>query len=194
VQDPIAEDVLAAAQRGDGDAFSVIWRELSPAVAGYLAARGATDPDGMTSDVFLALLPRLSELTGGVAGLRTFVFSIAHARMVDDARRRARRPATVEFDPVDHDRAAASAEHEALTRVSTQRVLDLLDRLSPDYREVLALRVVADLGVEQTAAVMQRSAGSVKQLQRRALLALRAELETVRTVTGSATNSITDLT
>jgi RNA polymerase sigma factor (sigma-70 family) len=194
VPEPISEDVLVAAQGGDGHAFAVVWRELSPSVAGYLAARGVADPDGMTSDVFLALLPRLPGLSGGVAGLRTFVFSVAHARAVDEARRRARRPATVEFDPHSHDTAVDSAEHEAMTRVATDRVLALLDRLSPDHREVLALRVVADLAVEQTATVMRRSVGSIKQLQRRALLALREQLDVAQRVTGSTANSITDLT
>ena len=74
--DRITEDVLAAARRGNGDAFAVIWGELSPAVAGYLSARGVHDAEGVTSDVFVTLLPRLRELTGGVAGLRTFVFSV----------------------------------------------------------------------------------------------------------------------
>lgn len=191
MQEGIDEAVLAAAQRGDGDAFAIIWRELSPVVAGYLAARGAADPDGLTSDVFLAVLPRLAELVGGVVGLRTFVFSVAHARLVDDARRRARRPLNVEFDPLNHDGVVPSAEQEAMERAGTERVLELLQRLRPDHREVLALRVVADLGVEQTAAVMERSVGSVKQLQRRALLALRAQLGGV---TGLPTNSMTDVT
>jgi RNA polymerase sigma-70 factor (ECF subfamily) len=172
----ITDDVLVGARRGDGDAFAVIWRELSPVVAGYLAARGVDDPEAVTSDVFLSLLPRLGELDGGVSGLRTFVFSVAHARAVDEARRRARRPTPVTFDPTVHDSVAASAEGEALDRVGTGRVRQLLDGLRPDQRDVLALRVIGDLGVEQTAAVMGRSAGSVKQLQRRALLALRAQL------------------
>jgi RNA polymerase sigma-70 factor, ECF subfamily len=41
---------------------------------------------------------------------------------------------------------------------------------------VLYLRIVADLPIEQVAQVIGRSAGAVKQLQRRALLALRAAL------------------
>jgi RNA polymerase sigma-70 factor (ECF subfamily) len=188
----ITDDILFAARRGDGDAFAVIWRELSPVVAGYLAARGVDDPEAVTSDVFLSLLPRLGELDGGVSGLRTFVFSVAHARAVDEARRRARRPAPVPFDPTVHDTVAESAEGEALDRVGTGRVRQLLDRLSPDHRDVLALRVIGDLGVEQTAAVMGRSAGSVKQLQRRALLALRAELA-LDGVTGAAASSITEV-
>lgn len=183
------DDLVAAACRGDADALGDIWRALAPVVAGYLAARGADDPDALTSDVFLAVLPKLGDISGGAAGLRTFVFSVAHARLVDDRRRRSRRPATVAFDAQEHDSAAPSAEHEALSQLGTHDVHALLDRLAPDYREVLALRVVADLGVEQTAAVMRRSAGSVKQLQRRALIALRAELERV---TGAAAQSITD--
>lgn len=183
------EDVLAAARRGDADAFATLWRVLSPAVAGYLAARGADDPDGMTSDVFLAVLPKLRDVTGGVTGLRTFVFSVAHARLVDERRGRARRPTTVPFDALQHDGTAPSAEREALSALGTERVHALLAGLPSDYRDVLALRVVADLGVEQTAKVMQRSVGAVKQLQRRALLALRAELDGV---TSDAAAAITD--
>ena len=183
------EDVLAAARRGDPDAFARIWRELAPVVAGYLAARGAEDPDGLTSEVFLAVLPKLQNLHGGAAGLRTFVFSVAHARLVDERRRRSRTPATVAFDLHLHDTTAPSAEHDALAALGTQGVHALLERLEPDYREVLALRVVADLSVEQTAEVMRRSAGAVKQLQRRALLALRAELGRV---TDAGAPAITD--
>jgi RNA polymerase sigma factor (sigma-70 family) len=192
VPDPITDDVLVAAQRGDGDAFAVIWRELAPVVTGYLAARGVRDAEALTSDVFVALLPRLRELTGGVAGLRTFVFSVAHARSVDEARRHTRWPASIEFDPQQHAGVAASAEQDALTRLGTAQVRDLLEQLSPDHREVLALRVIADLGVEQTATVMRRSVGSIKQLQRRALIALRAQLDEAG-VTGSPPNSMTDL-
>jgi RNA polymerase sigma-70 factor (ECF subfamily) len=190
----ITEDVLAAARQGSGDAFAVIWRELSPVVHGYLATRGASDPEGLTSDVFVALLPRLRELTGGVGGLRTFVFSVAHARSVDEIRKRARQPNVVEFDQLLHDSTADSAEHDALEQIGTDRVQELLDRLSPDHREVLALRVVADLSVEQTAVVMRRSIGSIKQLQRRALIALRAHLtdDPANGVTGKHSPSITD--
>jgi RNA polymerase sigma-70 factor (ECF subfamily) len=49
----------------------------------------------------------------------------------------------------------------------------LLDHLGGDQREVLALRIVAGLTVEQVADIMGKSAGAVKQLQRRALITLR---------------------
>jgi RNA polymerase sigma-70 factor (ECF subfamily) len=48
--------------------------------------------------------------------------------------------------------------------------------LSPDQREVIALRVVADLSVEQTAAAVDKSYEAVKALQRRGLATLRRTL------------------
>jgi RNA polymerase sigma-70 factor, ECF subfamily len=189
VADSISDSVVAAAGRGDPDAFAVIWRELSPAVSGYLSLRGVRDPEAVTSDVFIAVLPRLAGLRGGGAGLRTFVFSVAHARAVDEARRRARRPDAVEFDQLLHDTVDESAESMALRRVADREVREMLDRLPADHRDVLLLRVVADLGLEQTAAVMNRSVGAVKQLQRRALLTLRAEVAAGR-VTPDALDSL----
>jgi RNA polymerase sigma-70 factor (ECF subfamily) len=169
--------MVRAAQDGDAEAFRVIYRALSPVVHGYLRAKGVSDPEGTTSEVFLTLLPRLNELRGGAAGLRTFVMSVAHARMVDDQRRQARRLEHLEYDPRTDTRMAASAEHEALSVTERQRLTGLLARLPADQAEVIVLRFVADLSLEGVAAVLGRSVGAVKQLQRRGLLALRALLE-----------------
>lgn len=53
------------------------------------------------------------------------------------------------------------------------RAQQLLSILPPDQQAVLALRIVAELSLEETAQVIGRSVGAVKQLQRRALLALK---------------------
>jgi len=151
--------------------FTRAYRELSPAVVGYLRARGVDDPEAVSQDVFTALYPRLGTLHGGFEGLRTLVFSIAHARAVDHHRFRSRVPAGVEYDPEYDRRTTPSAEDHALG--GSTGIVAMLTTLRPEYREVLALRIVADLSLEITAEIMGRSTGAVKQLQRRALLALR---------------------
>lgn len=50
--------------------------------------------------------------------------------------------------------------------------------LTSDQRDVLALRIFADLTVEQVAAVVDKPVGAVKALQRRGLEALRKRLDT----------------
>jgi RNA polymerase sigma-70 factor (ECF subfamily) len=172
----ITEPDLRAAQRGDPSALSLVYGQLAPAVLGYLTAKGAADPEALTSEVFLSLFRRLPSVSGGVAGLRTLTFTIAHARAVDDARRAAREPDTVPYEPALDRRTGVSAEDVAVARFGRSRILDLLRALPRDQAEVLILRVLSDLSVSQTGQVMQRSPGAVKQLQRRALLSLRHAL------------------
>ncbi len=69
------------------------------------------------------------------------------------------------------------ADDGALRSLSTDRVGDLCSRLAPDQREVVLLRVLGDLTVDQVAEVLGKSQGAVKQLQRRAFEALRRLLE-----------------
>ncbi len=76
----------------------------------------------------------------------------------------------------DGHRAASSAEHDALSGLGTDRVQQVLAELPPDQRDVLALRVIADLTVEQVAAALGKKPGAVKALQRRALAGLRRRL------------------
>lgn len=173
----LTDDIVAAACAGDPDAVGVVYAVLSPRVFGYLRARGAEDAEGLTSEVFVQVIGKLSGLRGGATELRTFVFSVAHARMVDEFRRRARRPALSPYEPELDERETSSAELVALERLGGANVLGLLDRLSDDQKAVLTLRVVGDLTLEQTAHVIGKSTGAVKQLQRRGLLELRSLVE-----------------
>lgn len=177
VSEQLLEDLLPAAQAGQAWALRAVYEQLAPKVFAYLRARGASEPEDLTSEVFVTVFPKLATITGGAAGLRTFTFSVAHARLVDDLRRRSRREPTFSYDPEQDRRATPSAEDDAFVELGLERVRVLLDGLVPDQRDVLALRVLGDLTVEQVAEALGKSAGAVKQLQRRGLLALRRTLE-----------------
>jgi len=169
----IRDDIVRAAVSGDPDGFRAVYDVLAPRVLGYLRSRGVEDPEGMVSEVFLAVHPRLPELTGGSAGLRTLVFSVAHARAVDDARRRSRRPTSFSYDPEYDDRVTGSAEQIAVESLEAERAIELMQELNEDQRTVVTLRIIGDLSLEQTAEVTGKTVASVKQLQRRGLVRLR---------------------
>ena len=57
----------------------------------------------------------------------------------------------------------------------------VLDGLAPDQRDVMVLRIVADLTIEQVAEVLGKRVGAVKALQRRALENLRKKVAPTRT-------------
>ncbi len=178
--------LLAEVQAGRPSAWDRCYRWLAPGVAGYLRLQGAREVDDLTSEVFLAVFRNIGTFSGTEANFRSWVFVIAHRRLQDERRRRSRRPAPDMLDEGSIERLGrmatadpgcpgpdASAEAEALRAISADRVSDLCARLAPDQREVVLLRILGDLTVDQVAEVLAKSSGAVKQLQRRAFEALR---------------------
>ena len=180
--------LLADVQAGRPSAWDRCYRWLAPAVAGYLRMQGAREVDDLTSEVFLAVFRNIGSFSGTEANFRSWVFVIAHRRMQDERRRGFRRAASSPLDEASIERigrmaSTASrvqtdgADEGAFRALSTDRVGDLCARLAPDQREVVLLRILGDLTVDQVAEVLGKSQGAVKQLQRRAFAALRGLLE-----------------
>jgi RNA polymerase sigma factor (sigma-70 family) len=181
------DDVLTAAQAGAAWAFEVLYRDLSPSVTGYLRLHGAAEPDDLASETFLGVFTGLAGFRGDEDALRAWVFTIAHRRLVDDWRRRSRRPVIADDGDELAGHLCGDVEDDALARIGADAVQRLCATLPDDQRSVLLLRILADLTVEQVASAMDRSVGSVKALQRRGLRALRTQLETSpeRAITGA---------
>jgi RNA polymerase sigma-70 factor (ECF subfamily) len=156
--------------------FTAAYQQLSPAVLGYLRSHGVDDPEATTHEVFLALFRTLDRTAEGGDDVRTMTFSIAHARVVDHHRARTRRPFTVSYDPDSDPRSAPSAEESVTVKLGQHGILPLVNRLEDEQREAVLLRVVAGLTLDETAQVMSKSVGAIKQLQRRGLQSLRSSL------------------
>ena len=168
--------LLAAARAAGARPFGRLWELLAPVVAAYVRRRGVHDVDDVTSEVFLAAFRGIERFDGDGSAFRAWLFTIAHHKAVDAARRPA--PVLVvdavgaESELLDR-RTARSAEDEALDRAGGAAAVSSLDVLTADQREVLLLRVVADLSLAETAQVLGKPVGAVKALQHRALARLR---------------------
>jgi len=173
--DPLGGDIDDA-RAGDVPAFERIYRALAPSVAGYLRWHGVADVDALTNEVLAQVHRNLPRFSGDAAGFRSWVFTIAHHRMVDDRRAARRRPRLADAEVADAV-AVGDAEAEALAVLGDDDLAGLLDQLSSDQRDVLLLRIVADLSLEDTAQALGKRRGAVKSLQHRALATLRRHLE-----------------
>jgi RNA polymerase sigma-70 factor (ECF subfamily) len=171
------ERLLEAARSGADSAWREIYTSLSPGVLGYLRARGVSDPEDVAGEVFLQVVRDLPEFRGDAHGFRAWVFTIAHHRLLDERRREARRPREHgQRGPDELSPPGGDVEEEALRQLDLERVTRILASLSPDQRDVLLLRIVGDLSVEEVARVVGKRQGAVKQLQRRGLAAVRRQL------------------
>jgi RNA polymerase sigma-70 factor (ECF subfamily) len=171
--------LLAAAREGADWAWEEIFRELSGPVRGYVAARGAAEPEDVAAEAFLDVARGIAEFEGDEGQFRSWVFVIAHRRMLDARRSRTRRPAVVDHDVTELALSlrGGDVEDEALARQSVDDARALIDGLTPEQQDVLLLRVVAGLSVRETAVALDKSEGAVKALQNRALESLRRDVD-----------------
>jgi RNA polymerase sigma factor (sigma-70 family) len=170
--------MLVGARAGKPAASRDLYESLAGRVCGYLRLRGANDPEDLTSEVFLRVFNHLDDFTGDARGFAAWVFTIARRALIDERIRDTRRPSTVELtDSTPAMISGSQPEADALEGIARDDLLALLDRLTPDQRDVLALRIVADLPIRQVASVLHKSPGTVKALQHRGVAALRRHLE-----------------
>jgi len=143
-----------------------VYRELAPAVLAYLRSQHVDDSDDALGEVFYGVARDIHRFRGDHSALRRWVFTIAHHRLVDQRRRRTRRPEELRAEPPEQTSPPCTP-----ARLDPDLV-EALGALTPDQREVITLRFVADLPIRDVARITRRRIGAVKALQYRGLDAL----------------------
>lgn len=163
-------ELLAAAQAGHEWAWDRLVRCYGPAVLGYARSQGMPEPEELLGDVLVELVKGLRAFAGDEGGFRSWVFVIAHNRVVDARRRAGRRP--VAEWPEGHEPAHEGDRPLAYDLGDLQRQVDALPQVQ---RDVLLLRTVVGLSVDETAEALGKAVGSVRVAHHRALQKLRHE-------------------
>ncbi|MBN2176799.1 MAG: sigma-70 family RNA polymerase sigma factor [Demequinaceae bacterium] len=174
------EPALSAAKVGEEWAWSVLYRHLAGPVTGYLRGHGAPDYEDLASETFLQVAKGIHSFEGDEAAFRSWVFVIAHRRLIDARRKTFRRPAMAGSlaDEADPDRLqGGDVEEDAMARLNSEGVQAALAPLTGDQRDVILLRVIAGQSVAETAKILGKSDGAVRVLQHRAIEALRRGAE-----------------
>jgi RNA polymerase sigma-70 factor (ECF subfamily) len=171
------EAVLAAAQRGDEEAVARLYRDLHPRLSRYLMAREPRAAEDIEGEVWLAVARGIAGFCGGEEAFRGWAFSIARRRLADFRRTGARR-ATVPVPTAELDRAGPDdPEAIVLDDLSADAAAAFVAATLPhDQAEIVRLRVLGGLSVEQVADLLGKRPGTVRVLQHRALRRLHAEL------------------
>ncbi len=170
------EELLAAARRLDSRALASIHDRFYGDLYRYLLYRtgDAQAAEDLSSEVFMRLLDSLHK---GRApdSLRAWLFGVASHLVADHFRNHSRRPQSELTDEMPAPDAGLDSEVSNLFTI--QAVRQALRQLTQEQQQVLALRFSEGRSVADTAALMQKSVTAVKQLQFRAVAALRRLLD-----------------
>lgn len=171
------EETLAEARAGYGSALGELFHEIYPRILRYLRAFEPAEAEDLASDAWIDLASALNRFKGDERGLRGLAFTIARRRLIDWQRQRARQPSvSTEPERIELDGWAGDAEEEAMTGLATEAAIELVGTLPGDQAEVVLMRVLGGLPVEDVARIVGKKPGTIRVIQHRALRKLAQQL------------------
>jgi RNA polymerase sigma-70 factor (ECF subfamily) len=180
-EDPERERIAALvtlAQQGDAEAFGQVYDRYVGQIYRYLYYRVGSHAlaEDLTSETFLRALRRIDSFTYTGKDIGAWFTTIARNLVTDHVKSSRFRLEVSTADMLDADHGDDGIEAQVLERLQNAALLDAVRGLRADQQECIVLRFLQGLSVAETAEVMGRSSGAVKQLQLRAVRALASLL------------------
>lgn len=169
---------LRSAQRGDENAFRVLYRDTQPRLLRYLRVLVGDDAEDVASEAWLQISRDLATFRGDLDDFRGWATTIARNRALDQLRRLRRLPPTGEpLEVLAHLPADQDTAQSALEAIGTDTALALIAELPADQGEAVLLRVVIGLDAKAVARVLGKRPGAVRTAAYRGLNKLAERLE-----------------
>ncbi len=179
--------LIDCARRGESEALSTLYRQFLSGIFGYIAARvpDRNTAEDLTSEVFLKMVEGISRLRADdEAGVAAWLFQIARVTVAGYYRKREKQPASVPLEPAygeeEKERWEIPANHpdsdpvfQAETRDEWNTVVNAINALTEEQRQVLICRLILGYDVATVAKMIGKNANAVKALQFRALHSLQ---------------------
>jgi RNA polymerase sigma-70 factor (ECF subfamily) len=171
--------LVELAQAGDREAFAQLYDAYVDTVFRYVFVRVANRSlaEDLTSETFLRAMRRIDSFTWQGKDIAAWFVTIARNLIADHVKSARFRFEVTTADMRDADERVDAPDEEVLARLRDERLVAAIKGLRPEQAECVTLRFLQGLSLAETARVLGRSEGAVKQLQLRATRALRAALE-----------------
>lgn len=159
----VFDEVLGAARQGAPWAVGWLYRRFQPRLLRMLAVIAPHQAEDIAADVWLELAGNLTRFSGDERAFRAWLATTARYQVIEATRRNGRR-------------VGRALDDDATERLaSTAFAARVVAVLPPEQADVVLLRVVEGLDVEEVAKTIGRPASAVRSLQHRALRRLARE-------------------
>ena len=170
------EDIVRQAQAGDSSAFGRLYEMYYDQIHRYVAFKcgNQLEAEDLTGEVFLKMIESINKFKFKGFPFTSWLYRIAHNTVIDNFRRKGRRP-TVPLDDFIAATTAGESDLERHAEVSwmMREVVRAMEDLTDLQREVITLRFAGGLSVAETASAVGRKENAVKALQHAGIRKLR---------------------
>jgi RNA polymerase sigma-70 factor (ECF subfamily) len=161
--------LVELARKGDTDAFGMLYDHYHGAVYRFLFYRTRSVPlaEDLTSETFFRALRSMTGFRWQGKDFGAWLMTIARNLATDHFKAGRTRLELTTEDMGQHDDATDGPETVVLAGLTNEVLLKALAKLPDEQRDCVVMRFLQGMSIAETAAVLGRSDGAVKQLQLR---------------------------
>ena len=161
--------LVELARNGDAEAFGQLYDHYHTSVYRFLYYRvgSVTLAEDLTSETFFRALRSMSSFRWQGKDFGAWLMTIARNLAMDHFKAGRTRLEQTTEDMGTLDSATEGPENAVLSLLTNEALLEALSQLPTEQRECLVMRFLQGLSIAETAEILGRSAGAVKQLQLR---------------------------
>jgi RNA polymerase sigma-70 factor (ECF subfamily) len=163
--------LVELARGGDTEAFGMLYDHYHPQVYRFLYYRVGSQAlaEDLTSDTFFRALRSMSSFRWQGKDFGAWLMTIARNLTTDHYKSGRNRLEMTTEDMSPHDSATEGPETAVLASLTNEALMEALRQLPTEQQECLVMRFLQGMSIAETAQVMGRSDGAIKQLQLRAV-------------------------
>jgi RNA polymerase sigma-70 factor (ECF subfamily) len=161
--------LVELARTGDSEAFGLLYDHYQASVYRFLfyRTRSTTLAEDLTSETFFRALRSMTNFRWQGKDFGAWLMTIARNLATDHFKAGRTRLELATEDMGAHDDATEGPESTVLAGLTNELLLKALKGLPDEQRDCLIMRFLQGMSISETAAVLGRSDGAVKQLQLR---------------------------
>ncbi|MEO7350731.1 MAG: sigma-70 family RNA polymerase sigma factor [Marmoricola sp.] len=161
--------LVELARKGDSEAFGLLYDHYHASVYRFLYYRLGSVPlaEDLTAETFFRALRSMSTFRWQGKDFGAWLMTIARNLTTDHFKAGRTRLERTTEDMSTLDSTTEGPESAVLASLTNEALLEALSELPTEQRECLVMRFLQGLSIAETAEILGRSSGAVKQLQLR---------------------------
>ena len=161
--------LVELARGGDADAFGLLYDHYQPSVYRFLyyRTRSVVVAEDLTSETFFRALRNMASFRWQGKDFGAWLMTIARNLATDHFKAGRTRLEMTTEDMGQHDDATEGPESAVLASLTNEILLEALTQLPNEQKDCLVMRFLQGMSIAETAQVLGRSEGAIKQLQLR---------------------------
>ena len=177
--DKTDEEIIELYKSGEKEAFKFLINRYTPPLFNFaLRLTNKNDAPDMVQDIFIKAWKNIKKFDSKKASFKTWIFTIAKNTITDFLRKKR----SILFTEVEESFSENIPDENLLPDEALQKLEDvetlnkILEKLHPNYREVLILHYQEELTFEEIGHILNKPLNTVKSYHRRAIIELRKML------------------